>query len=219
MGFVEHYTEQQRLAIAEAYADRGIRPARRVVELAKAGELGFRGEALAPFATTESSVRTFARVLRKRRAGETTSKLADMPAPDSVDALRRRLVNACDEAVASIERRQRKDRGKVQWEEIRQAVRVLRELAALPAPGGRGIEPGQRGPGGQRDGGASRGGLAGSLLAAHRARPPVLNGSAEVPAEPRNDEIETDHEAEPDPVETLVAGMRERLQATSDGTG
>lgn len=43
-----------------------------------------------------------------------------MRAGDAVETLRKRLVAACDEAVASIERRQRKDRGKVEWEEIRQ---------------------------------------------------------------------------------------------------
>jgi hypothetical protein len=56
MGFHETYDEEQRLALAEAYADRGIGPARRVVELAKAGVLDFRGEPVAPFATTDSTI-------------------------------------------------------------------------------------------------------------------------------------------------------------------
>jgi hypothetical protein len=46
MGFNETYTEEQRLALSEAYVDRGVRPAGRVVELAAAGELDFRGERL-----------------------------------------------------------------------------------------------------------------------------------------------------------------------------
>lgn len=221
MGFVETYSEEQRLAIAEAYLDRGIRPAGRVAELARAGQLDFRGEPLPAFQVSESTVRSFAAATRRRRAGKAVTAVAQMDHADAVESLRRRLMSATDEALRSIERRQKRSKASVQWAEIREAARALRELSALPGPKeGRSVAPGQRGPDGQRAGGTSRGGLAGSLLAAHRRNPaPVLNGSAEVSAEPANDEIESHRDPEPDPMATLVAEVRERLQAPSDETG
>src|SRR5690349_8095129 len=50
----------------------------------------FGDETLPPFDVSESSVRSSAVRLRKRRAGEVRSNLADAPARDALDALRGR---------------------------------------------------------------------------------------------------------------------------------
>jgi hypothetical protein len=86
-----------------------------------------------------------------------------------VEALRRRLVNAADAGVSELERA-RRGKGGVDFERLRQAARAVREIAAIPGPG----EPRPPAPGatvnGVRDGGATRGGLAGEILRAHRQR-------------------------------------------------
>jgi hypothetical protein len=57
-------------------------------------------------------------MLRRRRTGEKVSKVAEMKHRDAVETLRRRLVNATDEALASIERRQRRNKESVPWAEF-----------------------------------------------------------------------------------------------------
>ena len=169
MGFHERYSDEQREALAVAYAERRIRPARRVVALAAAGELEYNGAPLLPFEAKESTVRTLGSALLRRRAGLATSQLAAAPPSDAVEALRRRLVNAADAGVSELERR-RRGKGGVDFERLRQAARAVREIAAIPGSG----EPRPPAPGatvnGVRDGGATRGGLAGEILRAHRQR-------------------------------------------------
>jgi hypothetical protein len=177
--FHERYSDEQREAIAAAYVDRRIRPARRVVELAAAGELMWNGQPLGPFETNASTVRSLASAHARRRAGLARSELAVAPPQDAVEALRRRLVNAADAGVTAIERKQKRSRGEVSFEELRQAARAVREISALPGPNDpRPPAPGAR-VNGRRDGGATRGGLAGQLLAAVRESPPA--GAAAVP--------------------------------------
>jgi hypothetical protein len=69
VGFHEQYSHEQREALAVAYAERRIRPARRVVALAAAGELEHNGAPLLPFEAKESTVRTLGSALLRRRAG------------------------------------------------------------------------------------------------------------------------------------------------------
>ena len=121
MGFHERYTEEEREALASAYTDRGIRPARRVVELAAAGELEHNGERLPAFEANESTVRGLASGLGRRRAGQLTSQLSTAAPRDAVEALRRRLVNLADARLGEMERHARKSKGHVEWEQIRQA--------------------------------------------------------------------------------------------------
>src|SRR4051812_37997039 len=100
--FQADYTDEQRDALAEAYEDRGIRPAHRVAALAEAGELK---EGLAAFKVKggANTVRDMARRRRNQRAGRITSELAQMPPRDAIEALRRRLVNAVDAHLAESE--------------------------------------------------------------------------------------------------------------------
>lgn len=176
--FVEKYTPAQREAAALAYEDRKVRPARRVSELAAAGALEHNGQPLAPFKMPVNTVRDLVRDLRKRRAGLKSSELAKQPPRDAVEALRRRLVNLADRELAHEEKRKP---GDVEPEKLRQLVRVVRELAALPGPADpRPPAPGQR-QNGQRNGAETKGGLAGDILAAHRAD---TNGSATAQTDP-----------------------------------
>jgi hypothetical protein len=102
--FQRIYTDEQKAAVAEAFEDRRIRPATRVADLAKAGELRYQGEMLDPFNIEAPTVRHEARMLRKRRAGQLTSKLSDVPARDAVEQLRRRMVNLADAELTVLER-------------------------------------------------------------------------------------------------------------------
>jgi len=162
------YTPEQRAAAAEAYVDRGVRPARRVAELAAAGEL-IPGQR---FEISPDYVLKLAAALRRRRAGEASSALARQPPRDAVEAIRRRLAAAIDHELTLIEtlqrRRGRDDRDVL--ERLRQIARLSREFAALPGPTDpRPVPPGQRhidpATGESRNnGGPIRGGLAGAML-------------------------------------------------------
>jgi hypothetical protein len=163
------YTDDQRDAIAHAYEDRRIRPARRVVELAAAGELEINDRTLEPFTCSQNTVRDFAAKLRKRRAGEISSQLAKAAPRDAIESLRRRLVNAADAELAAIEKRQKNGKS-VPGEELRQVARAVREIAAIPGPNdARPAAPGAR-VNGERDGAETKAGqgLAGKILHAHR---------------------------------------------------
>jgi hypothetical protein len=162
--FSKVYTDAQRDALGEAVVDRGLRPAQ-VVELARNGELKHAGERLAPFPANVNSVRDYARKLKQRRAGRTSSGLDDQAPRDAVETLRRRLINAAEQEIAAEER---KPRGKRSLERLRQCARLLREAAALPGPDDpRPPQPGQRKPGtGEHEGGRTSGGMAAAILGA-----------------------------------------------------
>lgn len=159
------YTRDQREAVADAYNDRGIRPARKVVALARAGELRLNGELLAPFDMAETSVRSFAAEARKRRAGRGRSALQDVPHRDAIDSLRRRFIACADAMLGELEVKKPVNRDP---ERLRQIIRVAREAAALPAtPTETAVKPGET-VRGKHHGGATRGGLAGDLMRAHQ---------------------------------------------------
>jgi hypothetical protein len=172
--FEAKYTDEQRAAVVDAYEDRKIQPASRVRRLAQAGELS----GLEPFDMPESQIRYLASQLRKKRAGLAVSKVGDMPHRDGIEALRRRLMSAADWLVTEIEHDQAK-RGKTvnrlrMGEELRQAIRCVREAAALPGPQDpRPVAPGARIPNeeGRKNGGATQGGIADSIVKAHHASP------------------------------------------------
>ncbi len=163
------YTRAQREALAAAYERHGV-TARQVVELAATGALEHpSGAALGPFATTESTVRSLGRRQRLRAQAEAaTTRTANLPPRDGVERLRCRLADAIDTELDRIELEQ--DEGRmVSGEALRQVARAIRELASIPGPN----EPRPAPPGakvnGIRDGGETRGGVAGRILAASHA--------------------------------------------------
>lgn len=178
--FEEVYTDAQREAMATAYVDRGIKPARLVVELAERGELV---DGLEPFTVhgRENTVRDCARKLRDRRAGRLASEAARQPPRDAIEALRRRLVSAIEHELTAIEREQRKagkDAGSVDPERLRQLARAVREAALIPEPGK--VAPAAKPPAEQgKRSNVTRGGLAGRILAdAERAEPDAHRSEA-----------------------------------------
>lgn len=183
--FVEKYSQTQRDALAHAYEDKRIRPARRVVQLAGAGELSIDGETLPAFKTNEDTVRHEARRLRKRRAGEVKSDLATQPPRDAVEALRQRLVNMADAELAHLEKQKP---GKRDPEKIRQAARAVLEIARIPGPTEpRPASPATRDENGKR-GPETKGGMAGTLIKAHRA---TTTGTGQRPTKPAQDDTNT----------------------------
>lgn len=162
------YTQDQRDAMAYAYEDRRVRPARRVVELAAAGELTHNGVKLKPFKTNDDTIRHEARKLRNARGGEITSQLGQAPHRDAIEKLRVRLINAADALLIAYERGLTRDPDHAEPEKLRQIVRVVREAAALPGPTDpRPAAPGQR-VNGHKDGAETTGGPGGALMQDHR---------------------------------------------------
>lgn len=166
--FERVYSDEQRDAALSAYLDRGVRPQRRIVELAAAGELTHRGKPLEPFALNLNTLRDMLTVERKRRAGRVRGETAKMPHMDAVDALRARMLNVADTTLAAEEKI---DPAKRDPERMRQIARLVREVAALPAKGeGRSRAPGQK-ENGAKQSGETTGGMGGALLSAARKRP------------------------------------------------
>lgn len=163
--FAVKYTNEQREALGAAYEDLGIRPAARVVAMAKAGRLTCDGKTLEPFDAHEDTVRDLARKLRQRRAGTVKSKLEQEGPRDSVEQIRVRMLRIIDAELTIEERRKR---GTRDLERIRGLVRAARELAAMPAPNEpRPVKPGDKHPeDNKRHDGATRGGLGASILRA-----------------------------------------------------
>lgn len=187
--FVEKYTAEQREAMAAAYVDRKIRPARAVVQLAAEGKLTLHGEPLEPFETNENAVRDFARKLRKKRAGEVVSDLATKPPRDAIEALRRRLVNVADAMLRDVELQKP---GEVEPERLRQIMRCVLEASKLPGPTDPRPAQGQARDADGKRGPQTTGGVGGALLRDHRS------GQASAPVrEAENDEGPA--EAGPDP--------------------
>lgn len=163
------YSLAQKEAIAAAYEHLS---ASGVVELAAAGRLTHpSGATLGPFATTQGTVRsTAARARRRHERDAAAAKASALPPRDGVERLRRDIADAIERKVRSLEIEESYGR-QVSGEEIRQAARALRELAALPGPDERWppAPPGAK-RNGRRQGGETRGGLAGRILAEHRQR-------------------------------------------------
>lgn len=175
--------EQQREAVLSAYFDRGTRPASRILPLAAAGELlDSRGEKVPAFTVGDSTMYGWIRKEKSRRIGRTRSPLAELPRGDAIENLRVRLVNTADAMLRAFERQIERDASKADPERHRQITRCVLEASKLPGPNDppppspdAGRKDGARGP-------QTTGGLAGTLLKAHRAgtlEPPPQNGSGE----------------------------------------
>jgi hypothetical protein len=166
--FERTYSDDEMEAALTAYLDRGIRPQRRVIEMAAAGQLLTKdGRKVRPFTLNAHTFRDYLQRERRRRTGRLPGHALDNP-DDVLEGLRRRMVGLAHAEVAYVEGQKK---GKRDPEHMRQIVRLMRELAALPRPGeGRGRAPGQR-ENGEKQSGETTGGLAGSLLAAHRRTP------------------------------------------------
>jgi hypothetical protein len=163
------YTQWQREAVAAAYT-LTTATAGRVAALAAAGELEHpSGARLGPFEIPESTVRSIARRARAKEAdARATLGLAEMEPRAAVEFLRLQLADVIDTEFDRIEIEQSEGRA-VSGEAFRQLARAVREFSCIPGLRG----PRQPAPGvkmnGVRDGGETRGGLAGKMLAASRA--------------------------------------------------
>lgn len=171
--FQRKYTHEQEEAVCTHYLDRGVRPARKIKELAASGDLGTE-----PFEITEAMVRFYASRRRRQRQGKVVSELASMPPRDATEALRRQLLNAADYELRWVQKRQKaghRDNAARQrdLETLRQIARCVREIVALPGPTeARTAKPGHRDPArdGQITGSVTRGGLAHAMLEDIRAQ-------------------------------------------------
>jgi hypothetical protein len=166
--FERKYSDDEKEAALFAYMDRRIRPLRAVLELGSRGELITRdGRTVRPFQLNPHTLKTWITVEKRKRSGKLRGAAFEKP-DDTIEALRRRLINTADSELSYVERQRT---GKRDPEHLRQIARLVREVAALPKPGeGRSKAPGQR-ENGHKDSGETTGGLAGSLLAAHRRTP------------------------------------------------
>ncbi len=180
--FPRVYGDDQRKAVQQAYADRNIRPARRICELAAEGALTCDGELIPAFSIKESTVRDIGRRFEQRRAGVRETPLADLAPRDAVEQLRRRLVSAADTSLSIVEDRAARKRQQPDPEQLRQLARAVREIAAIPTldvPAGA-TKPGQHNrQEGRKDSGATRGGLAGQILASAASEPRGFDAAAE----------------------------------------
>lgn len=169
-GYPRAHNDQQRLAIQQAYAERNIRPIRRIVELAREGELTADGELVPAFEVKESTARDIGARYAQRLAGVRETPLADARPRDAIEQLRRRLVSATDASLGLVEHKMATKKQAANGEELRQLARAVREIAAIPEPGAGGAPaktaPGAHVPGKGKVDGATSGGLAGSVIAA-----------------------------------------------------
>jgi hypothetical protein len=159
--FDRKYSRELEEAVRRAACDRGIQPARRILELAQAGELE---DGLPAEPVTIDMVRHWIGEEKRARAGRKPSAVASMPARDAVELLRRRLLTASEEM---LRRQENKSPDKRDPEMLRQIARAVREAAAIPGPTDpRPSKPGQRDPRtGEHNGTHTTGGLAAQIAA------------------------------------------------------
>jgi hypothetical protein len=155
------YSIEERDAMGLGMVDRGM-SAHEVKAAAEAGLLERDdGTRLPPFSPPVGSVRHYARMVKKRRAGKASSEAAKLPPRDAVESVRIRLIRMIDLELATEER---KRNGKRDLERIRQLGRAAREAAALPELNGpRPPSPGSKAGGSN----PTSGGLGGAILKAH----------------------------------------------------
>jgi hypothetical protein len=166
------YTVEQRDAMGIGMVDRGM-SADEVKAAAEAGMLERPdGTRLPPFEAPVSSIRSYARTVRQRRAGKASSEAAKLPPRDAVESVRQRLIRMVDLELAFEER---KRNGKRDLERIRQLGRAAREAAALPELNAPRPRAPDAQPGGNR---TPTGGLAGAILKAHRTTGPRVETQA-----------------------------------------
>jgi hypothetical protein len=204
--FDQKFSEDQCDAAAEARVDRGL-TLRRVSELAAAGDLELRGRKVPAFKISQSYVRDLANRLVRQRTGRAVSPLAEQPAPDANEALRRRLVNLSD---AMLRAEEKKKPAAVDPERLRQIARAVREAEQIRgAQGGTPPPRTSRDEHGKQHLGASSGGLAGAMMRDLRATkrseaaqnaPPTTTHHRDTEGQgtmPPFERAETDHDATP----------------------
>jgi hypothetical protein len=162
------YSSAQREAIASTYLLGAA--AREVVTLAAAGELQHpSGATLRPFVTVEGTVRSLGHRERRRRLKASEAVDPDADPRDAVERRRRALLAAIDTELRRMRIEQEQGR-LTKLDRLRQIARAIREVAALPGPS----EPRPPAPGakvnGVRQGGETRGGIAGRVLREQGAR-------------------------------------------------
>jgi hypothetical protein len=170
------YTADERDAMGLGVVDRGM-TAEEVKTAAEAGLLERSdGTRLPPFSPPAGSVRHYARMVKKRRAGKARSEADKLPPRDAVESVRIRLIRMIDLELATEER---KRNGKRDLERIRQLGRAAREAAALPELNGpRPPSPGSKAAGSN----PTSGGLGGAIIRAHgtgRVSTPAQEAKAE----------------------------------------
>jgi len=204
------YSDEQRDAMGAA-KHAGMK-ARDVIERAAAGTLELDGVPLPAFeVTSTSTVRDAKARYLRRRVGRARADAAAEPR-DAIESLRDELLGMAQEEVRALKRQKAGTRDP---ERMRQIVRCLREAAAIngrDAP--RPVAPGQRDPQtGEHAGGRTRGGIAGSILAAHHRSEEDPEQSFEAP--PSEPDREPDRDAKPEPPDSMHEigeRLRRRLQ-------
>jgi hypothetical protein len=209
------YNDAQREAVAIAYEDKRVRPAGRVAEMAARGELQApNGDMLEPFEIRADAVRTYGARLRRGRRGELKAGLTNAPPRDAIEALRRRLISAADDALKRSERRLRSNSITTKDVEMaRQIARLIREAAAIPGPEDpRPVKPGQKIPGtGANNGDRTSGGLAGTILAAHSGKGDVYTPEEDPQqSDPQDESLGGDNKAAQQAEEPEEHGDHER---------
>lgn len=180
--FAQKYTDAERDAVRQHAATHPDATGEQISELARRGLLTLDGERVPAFKMPAATVRDFKRRARRAAEGRARSALEAKPPRDALEILRRRLVSMTDHKLARCERLLANgEHEKVDGEHIRQLARAVREIAAIPGADGTpaaGRRPGEHVPGTGKgkgdaatDGGRTRGGLAGSIIAAARPAP------------------------------------------------
>jgi hypothetical protein len=162
------YSQREREAAAAA-ALTGT-PAKRVLELAAAGELQHDGQKLPAFIIgNTSTVRDWKRRLQQKldREERPSGALEDGPPRDPIEQLRRRLIAVADAELTAIERQ---PAGQRDVETMRQIAKAVHEASRFPGPTDpRPASQDTRDPATGKKGSRVTGGLAGELILAHRA--------------------------------------------------
>lgn len=133
--FPAKYDDDQRAAIVQTGVDRGVRPIRRIAEMAAAGELSYEGESIAPFKIPEPTVRDIIDRAKKRREGKLVTELAARPPRDAIEVMRRRFFSLADHELRRIEATHKRTKKPIDARLTAQLIRIVRETAALPGPG------------------------------------------------------------------------------------
>lgn len=193
--FVEKFSTEQREAAAEYRLDRAL-TASKVAELAKAGELTYRGKKVGPFEITPSYIADLGKKLEKRRRGQSPSRIAEVEHRDAIESLRRAAVTEAERLLRAFQAKAVKDPDNADPKRLGEIIKTIQLAAALPDRNDpRPSVPGAR-VNGVKQGSEIRGGLAGALLKANAAKPST-NDTKQDTEDGEHSEAEPEaHEAE-----------------------
>lgn len=225
--FAQKYSDAERDAVRDYAATHPDATGNEIADLARRGMLKVAGEPVPAFTMPPATVRDLKRRARRAAEGRARSALETAPARDALEQLRRRLVSATDHKLAHVERLINNGaHERVNGEDLRQLARAVREIAAIPGADGSpaaGRRPGEHVPGTGKatgdaatDGGRTRGGLAGSIIAA--AQPKRIN--AEPAPVPEDVDLAGDELGETADADATTSEDSERINAgDSDDPG